>query len=108
MGIDRYPIARERIVKNFGSVNKFCAKARIPKATVVRVLNGKYGSGDTDDSRQRARIEAAMRKLGAPDEEVRNIWAKIQKEGSSSIVFMEGRRVKITTVVVIEEMSNDK
>jgi hypothetical protein len=105
MGIDRYPIARERIVKHFGSINKFCAAARIPKTSVVRVLQGKYGTGDTDDTRQRQRIEEAMRQLGAPDEDVRNLWARIQKEASSSTIYMEGRRMKITTVVVIEEMT---
>jgi hypothetical protein len=102
--MDRYPIARERIVKNFGSITKFCLASKIPKASVVRVLNGKYGSGDTDDSRQRERIEEAMRRLKVPKNDLRNLWARIQEEGSSSIVSLNGRRVKITTVTIIEDL----
>ena len=103
---DRYPNARERIVRYFGSVNKFCKKTGIPKASVVRVLKGKYGQRDTDDSRQRKRIEEAMKEHGIPQEEIRNIWAKIQEEGSSSVIVMNGRRFKMTTVITFEDLGN--
>jgi len=104
--MDRYPIARERIVKHFGSVNKFCEKTKIPKTSVVRVLQGKYGSGDTDDSNQRHRIEQAMLGNGVSIEDCRNMWARTQEQGSSSIINISGRKLKITTVTIIEDLSD--
>lgn len=102
--MDRYPIAREKIVKHFKSVNKFCEKTKIPKTSVVRVLQGKYGSGETDDSAQRKRIEQAMRAEGVPGEDMRNLWARITNKGSTSIVNVRGRKFKITTVTLIEDL----
>ena len=102
--MDRYPIARERIVKHFGSINKFSVVAKIPKASLIRVIQGKYGSGDTDDSRQRERIEGAMLQLGVPKEKLRNIWARIQERGPSKIVSISGKKLKMTMIVLLEEI----
>ena len=104
--MDRYPIARERIVKHFGSINKFCGKTGIPKVSAIRVLQGKYGSGDTDDSRQRDRIEAAMLGQGVPREDLRNMWARIQQEAATKIISMNGRKFKMSLVVILEELGD--
>jgi len=101
---DRYPIAREKIVKHFGSVNKFCSQMEIPKTSVVRVLQGKYGSGETDDSIQRNRIEEAMRHHGIAAEELRNLWARIHEKGVSKIINFNGRKFRITSVIVFEDL----
>lgn len=106
MGTDRYPIARERIVKNFKSINKFCEKTKIPKASVIRVIQGKYGSGDTNDSNQRDRIEQAMLAHGVSHEDLRNMWAEIHQKGGSAIVHISGRKLRITYTIVLEDLGD--
>lgn len=101
---DRYPIAREKIVRHFGSITKFCLLTEIPKATVVRVLNGKYGSGETDDTRQRERIERAMLANGVKRSETRYLWSKVRDEKTETITGFGNRRVKITHVTTIEDL----
>jgi hypothetical protein len=102
--MDKYPIARDRIVKHFGSVSRFCRETEIPKATVIRVLGGNYGQRGTDDTGQRRRIEASMREHGVPEADLRNLWAVIKEETDKRIISIDGRRVRITTVVVIEAL----
>lgn len=106
--MDRYPIARDRIRAHFGSIKKFCLISEIPKVTVLRVLQGKYGYSDTDDSRQKERIEQAMLRLGAPQEALRNLWARAQEQIDTRIIYMQGKRIKISTMVEIEELKTQE
>jgi hypothetical protein len=101
----RYPIARELIARHFGSLNKFIKAAGLPRTTVIRVLNGRYGA---DDGQQRQRIEAALGRLGIPERKLKSLWARIQDEASGQVVVMNGRKLKLTTMVVIEDLGPGK
>jgi hypothetical protein len=98
---DRYPIARERITKSFGSLNAFSKVSGIPKASIVRVLNGTYGQ---DDSRQRERIERAMKARGVEAKDLRNLWAEIQEQIDTRTIQIGPARIRISTVVVVEAL----
>lgn len=100
---DRYPIARDRITKSFGSLNAFSRLSGIPKASIVRVLNGTYGQ---DDSRQRERIEQAMKTLGVETKDLRNLWAEIQEQIDTRTIQIGPARIRISTVVVVEAIDS--
>jgi hypothetical protein len=99
----RYPIARELIARHFGSLNGFIKAAGLPRTTVIRVLNGRYGA---DDGQQRQRIEAALGRLGVPERELKSLWARVREEAAGRVVELSGRRLKLT--VMIEDLGPGK
>lgn len=101
----RYPIARDLIARHFGSLNQFIKASGLPRTTVIRVLNGRYGA---DDGQQRQRIEEALGRLGVPEREIKSLWARIQDEAPGQVVMMSGRKLKLTTVTVIEDLGPGK
>jgi hypothetical protein len=100
MSTDRYPVARNVIVTGFGSVREFCRRFALPHSTVVRVLRGSYGAAD--DTRQRARIAAALAEAGVAAGEIAGLWARMEIQ-APEYVMLGGKRHRITITIEQED-----
>jgi hypothetical protein len=108
MAEDRYPEARDVIEFWCGSVRDFSRYAGFPPGHVERFLKGRIFTRDPDNTVFRARIMQALSASGVPSGELEKLWALSWKKLPGYELVIDGRRVRISHEVIVEDLGEGK